>query len=230
MKIPFISLLIITGILMLSVFLNQDSIIIVSVKAKLFCSFFLLITIFYCFVSSPLNAPCYLYARWIFFGMAFGFIGDLIMMKIFPLKNYLFGGIIVFWIGHLCYINAFKSILNKIANFPIFIRVIVPVIILSSFLWRLIIFSPNMSLSIFIGSLVYGILLNLMVIYAIVLFGLRREFLLAAIGAILFLISDTILGINLFRGNILQESYIFIFYIVGQWGIIMSSFSCRCQE
>ena len=118
MKIPFISLVIITGILMLSVFLNQDSIMIFSVTTKLFCSFFLLITIFYSFVSSPPNTPCYLYARWIFFGMALGFLGDLIMMKIFPLKNYLIGGVIIFGIGHLCYINAFKSILNKIADFP----------------------------------------------------------------------------------------------------------------
>lgn len=224
MRLPFISLIIITGIL------------IFSVQAKLLCSLFLLIIIFYNYISSIPTTPCYLYARWIFFGMAFGFIGDLIMMEIIPIHNYIVGGIISFGIGHLCYINAFNSILNKIQEFPIFIRLIFPVIILTSTFWGLIIYSPNMSLSILIGSLLYGLLLMIMVSYAIILVKLRSEFILVAIGAILFSISDIILGNNLYKGDIFQGNYSFIFnysfmlYIIGQWGIIMSSYSCRCQE
>ena len=230
MRLPFISLIIITGILSGSVLINQDSLLFFSVQAKLLCSLFLLVIIFYNYISSTPTTPCYLYARWLFFGMAFGFIGDLIMMEIIPIHNYIVGGIIAFGAGHLCYINAFNTILSKIQDFPVFIRIIFPIIILTSTIWGVIIYSPIMSLSISISTLFYGLLLMIMVGYAIILVSLRIEFILVAIGAILFSISDIILGNNLYKGDILQGSYSFIFYIIGQWGIIMSSFSCRCQE
>ena len=152
------------------------------------------------------------------------------MMKIIPVHNYIVGSIITFGIGHLCYINGFNTILSKIQDFPVFFRIIFPIIILTSTIWGLLIYSPNMPLFIFVGTFLYSLLLMLMVGYAIILVKLRSEFILVAIGAVLFSISDIILGNNLYNGNIFQENYSFIFYIIGQWGIIMSSYSCRCQE
>ncbi len=55
--------------------------------------------------SSTLRAP----ALWIALGMTFGALGDLVLADVIPLPKRMISGIIVFSIGHLCYIAGFSQ-------------------------------------------------------------------------------------------------------------------------
>ena len=232
MKIPFTVLATIIGILLVSTFFGKDKVHLFPIQAKLLCSFLLVSIAFYFFITSTVDTPCYTYARWIFFGMVFGFLGDLTMMGVLPFKNYVIWGMLIFGIGHILYIGAFKSILDKVADFSPFIRVIIPTLIISFLLWRFCVYTADMPSTLMFGSVVYGILLTLMAAYAIVLYGLRSEFILAALGAVLFAVSDILLGNTLFRGDLFAgiRGYSFIIYILGQWGMVMSILSCGCEK
>ena len=231
MKIPFTVLVAIIGILLISTFFGKDKIHLFPVPAKLLCSFLLVAISFYLFINTLVDTTCYGYSKWIFFGMIFGFMGDLIMMGVIPLKNYVIWGMLVFGIGHILYIGAFTSILHRISEYSPFLKIIIPVIITGFLIWKFCVYTPVMPGMMKYGSLVYGVLLTLMAGYALLLFGLRSEFLLAAIGAVLFAISDIILGNTLFRGDLFAgiRGYSFIANILGQWGMVMSVMTIGCK-
>jgi uncharacterized membrane protein YhhN len=143
-------------------------------------------------VSSTLRTPALLIAL----GMTFGALGDLVLAGVIPLPKRMISGIIVFSIGHFCYIAGFTQTANVLGlNDPFFGSLLwVVFVIAATFLWFFLIYNPARSRVLNLGSLFYGWLIAIMAGTATALALADPRFTLTAIGGVLFLISDIILG------------------------------------
>jgi uncharacterized membrane protein YhhN len=140
-------------------------------------------------ILGPPTWPFYKYM--IITGLVFSLAGDVFLML--PSDRFL-AGLVAFLIAHLFYIGAFLSKIGELIWWPVIPLVIYGIviyIILASSLGKL-------KLAVFIY---FGVILMMA---WIALEGWRQTgqcgALLASCGAVLFVISDTILAINRFRG------------------------------
>jgi uncharacterized membrane protein YhhN len=166
-------------------------------------------------------------APWFFFGMVFGFLGDLILADVIPLPKRMISGIIAFGVGHICYIIGVISVaaILGIGN-PITGSLFWVVYVLaSSFLWVVFINNPTKSRTLNIGSLIYSWLISLMAGAAGSLAIQDPRFTLTAVGGALFLVSDLILGNRELRDNgwFLVHDVVWVLYIAGQALIVTTS-------
>ena len=166
-------------------------------------------------------------APWFFFGMVFGFLGDLILAGVIPLPKRMIGGIIAFGVGHVCYIVGFGTVaalsgLNNPITGSLFWVVYV---LASSFLWVMFINNPAKSRTLNLGSLIYAWLISVMAGAAGGLAIQDPRFTLTAIGGGLFLLSDLILGNRELRDNgwLLVHDVVWVLYIAGQALIVITS-------
>ena len=166
----------------------------------------------------------------IFWGMACGFLGDLILAEIIRLPHRLIFGIITFGIGHIFYITSFVSIALGFGLHDPFGGTVLWAIfvIIASVLWIALIYNPKQTRLLNVGSLLYAWLISVMAAtatsQAIQAIG-EPHFILTAIGGILFLVSDLILGNRELRGHkwYLVNDIVWIIYITGQTLIVMTS-------
>ncbi len=172
--------------------------------------------------STTLRTPALLIAL----GMTFGAIGDLVLAEVIRTPKPMIGGIIVFSIGHLCYIAGFVQVANTLALNDPFSGSLVWVlfVIVAAFLWFFLIYNPAKSRVLNIGSLVYGWLIAVMAGTATALALSDPRFTLTAIGGVLFLISDMILGNRELRDNgwFLVHDVVWVIYITGQALIVLT--------
>ncbi len=172
--------------------------------------------------STTLRAPALLIAL----GMTFGAIGDLVLADVLPLPKRMISGIIVFSIGHLCYIAGFVQTASVLGlNDPLTGSLLwVAFVIVAAFLWFFLIYNPAKSRVLNIGSLVYGWLIAIMAGTATALALSDPRFTLTAIGGVLFLISDIILGNRELRdhGWFLVHDVVWVVYITGQALIVLT--------
>ncbi|MBI5032396.1 MAG: lysoplasmalogenase [Chloroflexi bacterium] len=165
------------------------------------------------------------YAQWVAFGMLASFIGDLIMAKLIPLPNRLIGGMIAFGIAHVFYITAYVG-----ASVESLDRWIVGLVVGLGFYavisiggWFALIRNPQKDRATNIGALVYGMLVGTMAAFALGLASaLGGGFWLTAVGGLLFIVSDFIIGITDIRGIKIKNAndWIWLTYVAGQAGII----------
>ena len=157
--------------------------------------------------------------------LAFSYTGDIILM--IPGNNPLFfiGGLVSFLVAHLFYTKLFttvsplsKNIINK--N-PIWIMGII--LFLTAFLSYLV---PKIDASLKIPVIAYALIICTMLISTLNLkekIGIRPHNMIVA-GAILFVLSDSILAINkfdpTFQGMIFMHALVMITYISAQGFII----------
>jgi uncharacterized membrane protein YhhN len=172
--------------------------------------------------STALRSPALLIAL----GMTFGALGDLVLADVIPLPKRMISGIIVFSIGHLCYIAGFTQVANAWGlNNPLTGSLLwVAFVIVAAFLWFFLIYSPAKSRVLNIGSLLYGWLIAIMAGTATALALSDPRFTFTAIGGVLFLISDIILGNRELRDNgwFLVHDVVWIIYITGQALIVLT--------
>jgi uncharacterized membrane protein YhhN len=175
--------------------------------------------------STTLRAPALLIAL----GMTFGAIGDLVLADVLPLPKRMISGIIVFSIGHLCYIAGFVQTASVLGlNDPLTGSLLwVAFVIVAAFLWFFLIYNPAKSRVLNIGSLCYGWLIAIMAGTATALALSDPRFTLTAIGGVLFLISDIILGNRELRdhGWFLVHDVVWVVYITGQALIVLTAAS-----
>jgi uncharacterized membrane protein YhhN len=173
--------------------------------------------------SSTLRTP----ALFIALGMTFGALGDLVLADVIPLPKRMISGIIVFAIGHLCYIAGFVQTAQLLGlNDPFTGSLLwVAFVIVAAFLWFFLIYSPAKSRVLNIGSLIYGGLIAIMAGTASALALSDPRFTLTAIGGVLFLISDIILGNRELRDNgwFLVHDVVWVLYIAGQALIVLTT-------
>jgi len=186
----------------------------------------LVIAAFLGWQSGARGTPVRTYATLIFLGMAACFVGDLIMAELIPVPNRLIFGMIAFGIGHLFYVAAFL-LLPLQAGFartwiqPIMLAVL---LVFCLWAWRTYVRKPAGSKVINVGSLVYGLLIGIMTALAISLALQQTRLISLAAGAVLFLVSDFILGNWQVRGHVWKpvNDAIWAAYASGQLLIVYS--------
>ncbi len=173
-------------------------------------------------VSTALRTPALLIAL----GMTFGALGDLVLAGVIPLPKRMISGILVFSIGHLCYIGGFSQTARLLGlNDPFAESLLwVMFVILAAFLWFFLIYNPAKSRVLNFGSLFYGWLIAIMAGTATALALADSRFTLTAIGGVLFLVSDIILGNREMRDNgwFLVHDVVWVLYIAGQALIVLT--------
>ncbi|CAG0934526.1 hypothetical protein TFLX_03529 [Thermoflexales bacterium] len=173
--------------------------------------------------TTTLRLPALLIAL----GMTFGALGDLVLAEVIPLPKRMISGIIIFAIGHLCYIAGFSQVARTLGlNDPFTGSLLwVVFVIVAAALWFFLVYNPAKSRVLNIGSLFYGWLIAVMAGTATALALSDPRFTLTAIGGVLFLISDIILGNRELRDNawFLVHDVIWVLYITGQALIVLTA-------
>lgn len=173
------------------------------------------------------GTPLSTYAALLFFGMAFSFLGDLIMAQLLPLPQYVLFGIGAFGVAHVLYISGYLRLGGVLGLQDGRTRTLglAVLLVLAVVLWWVLIRSPQTDAVLNYGSLVYALLIAVMAGLAVSLALQQPRFVPLALGAVLFLISDVFLGHRLFQGGkfLLVGDLVWMTYIVGQLLIVFST-------
>ena len=150
-------------------------------------------------------------------GLAFALIGDILLML--PESRFVLG-IGSFAAMHALYLAAFISAAGLVLVNPSTIPLLLFTVIMTRFLW------PGLRKSLQIPVLAYVVLITIMTIQAIGA-AVQSEgtgLAIAAAGAILFLVSDSMLAINRFRVPFRSaQAMVLSTYWLGQWLIALST-------
>lgn len=165
------------------------------------------------------DAPPSDYRRWISLGLIFSLVGDVLLAL--PQDLFVFG-LGAFLVAHLAYLKAYLSDCRRLALLPLIIALSVGAVLLG------ILISYGLG-SLLIPVIVYGLAISAMLWRALARLGTdvsKRSALLAAAGAVAFVSSDSVIGINRFVMPFHAAPYVIILsYWLGQWGIAASAFS-----
>lgn len=217
------------------------------VQTRLLSSFMLVIAAWIWFAISQ-GTPVMLLAAWIAVGITFGFIGDVFMAQVFQIEPHVLYGMVAFGIGHVAYIIGMWMIaLPHDLDYPHIAVLLmwwsIAVIFWIVFIWRVRTYrngaytegqpsrknSPPMVLV--YAALPYAMLLATTAGFATSLTMLDFTFVLLAIGAVFFLISDALIALRVFNGLTLQviniDDLIWLLYGPAQmlivFGVIIST-------
>nr|WP_301271459.1 lysoplasmalogenase [Pseudomonas mandelii] len=165
------------------------------------------------------DAPPSDYRRWISLGLIFSLIGDVLLA--WPGDLFVFG-LGAFLVAHLAYLRAYLSDCRRLALLPLMIALSVGAVLLG------ILISHGLG-PLLIPVIVYGLAISAMLWRALARLGSevpKRSALLAATGAVAFVFSDSVIGINRFVSPFAAAPYLIILsYWLGQWGIATSAFN-----
>lgn len=158
-------------------------------------------------------------------GMILSFWGDMFNAEVIPLPVPLIGGMLSFGIAHCFYISAFFFVIkNSGALGSAYLWIILAAIwIFTALSWRLFIRNPEKMRALNTGSLIYALLIGAMTTFALAAgLELGRWWWAVLAGAILFYISDAIIGITDIGGKAMRRPHLWIWltYVLGQMGII----------
>ena len=170
------------------------------------------------------DAPPSDYRRWISLGLIFSLLGDVLLA--WPGDLFVFG-LGAFLVAHLAYLKAYLSDCKRLALMPLMLALGVGAVLL------------GMLISSGLGPLrvpviVYGTAISAMLWRALARLGTdvpKRSALLAAGGALAFVFSDSVIGIDRFVAPFHAAPYVIILsYWLGQWGIAASAFNKNKQS
>jgi len=135
-------------------------------------------------------------------GMSLGFVGDLFMAHLIPLKQPEMGGIAAFGLGHIAYIAAFLNMGDQLRlNAPgARLGALVVWLAIGGVGWYTAVFRGQQPTPLHIAALPYALLLSTTAAFATALAIQNSVLVPLAIGCGLFLLSDLILAAHLFRG------------------------------
>ncbi|MCB9451605.1 MAG: lysoplasmalogenase [Anaerolineaceae bacterium] len=147
------------------------------------------------------DTPAATYALLVAVGMSFGFVGDLFMARLFPIKDYVLDGIGSFGIGHIFYIVAFVTFGNQQGLGESGARwgALVFWLLVGVLGWYIVVFRGQQATFLHYAALPYALLLASTAGFATGLALQSAGFVPLAVGAALFLLSDLILAAQLFN-------------------------------
>ncbi len=153
-------------------------------------------------LSHPASSQFDQFALLIATGMTLGFVGDLFMAELLPLKNYVIGGIAAFGLGHVAYITGIFTISRQLEHYSASTQLFALAIWLLIGLlgWYIVVFRGQKATILHWAALPYALLLATTTGLATALALQTSAFVWLAIGAALFLFSDLILAAQLFNG------------------------------
>lgn len=162
------------------------------------------------------------WSRWVVAGLVLGWLGDVALM--FSGELYFMFGLGAFLLGHLAYVFAYREHrtagLAEPLSKPAQIRIALPLLLLASLLVTVL--RPALG-GLLIPVMLYAFVISLMVIQA----AYRRGFTTATsftyvmAGAILFMVSDSLLAVNKFLDPLpLSGIWIMTTYLGAQYLIV----------
>ena len=173
--------------------------------------------------STPLAA----YTAFLFLGMLLSFLGDLTMAELLPLSPHVLFGMLAFGLAHVAYLVGYGQASRALGldDPRAWAGGVGGALLLALVLWWTLIRNPGSNSPLSYGALGYALLLGGMFGAALALAVQDPRFRSLAAGALLFLISDVILGNRIFRENhwFLVGDVVWILYITGQALIVFST-------
>lgn len=167
------------------------------------------------------------YALLVAIGMTFGFIGDLWLAGLLPGGRNILGGIAAFGIGHIFYITAILRFANAtgLTNPALRWGALAAWLLIGAVGWYLVVFRGQPATTLTWAALLYALLLASTAGLAMGLALQDSRFILLAVGAGLFLLSDLILAGELFSGLSFRliGDVIWLTYGTGQMLIVYST-------
>jgi len=159
--------------------------------------------------------------------LAFCWLGDVLLMYQSEQPLFFMGGLVSFLIGHVLYIFCYRQMRNEKSRDELLgpqkIRYSLPIILAGTGL--VIILYPSLG-ELTIPVMIYALVLTIMVLQALFRFGStsKRSFTLVFIGALFFMVSDSLLAINKFLEPLPFASLSIMFtYITAQYLIVEGS-------
>ena len=169
------------------------------------------------------DAPPGEYRRWISLGLIFSLVGDVLLA--WPGDLFVFG-LGAFLLAHLAYLKAYLSDCRRPALLPLALALSIGAVLLG------ILVSNGLG-PLLVPVMVYGLVISAMLWRALARLGTevpKRSAWLAAAGALAFVFSDSVIGINRFVAPFHAAPYLIIIsYWLGQWGITASAFPQKRQ-
>ena len=195
-----------------------------TLRAPRMATSFLLVVCAFILWRNPVTSSNAALLIWL--GMCLGFLGDLILAGIIAAPKRMIAGIASFGVGHIFYIAAFVQIGQKLnLSNPLTGSVLWAVFLAAaSIVWLTLVYNPGKPRMLAIGSLVYAWLISIMAGAAAGLAIQDARLGLTALGGLLFLISDMILGNRELRDNawFLVHDVVWVIYIAGQALIVLT--------
>lgn len=165
------------------------------------------------------DAPPSDYRRWISLGLIFSLVGDLLLA--WPGDLFVFG-LGAFLVAHLAYLKAYLSDCRRPALPALLVAAVAGAVLLG------ILIAHDLG-PLLVPVIVYGLAISAMLWRALARLGSdvpQRSAVLAAVGAVVFVFSDSVIGISRFVVAFDAAPYLIILsYWLGQWGIAASTFS-----
>lgn len=165
------------------------------------------------------DAPPSEYRRWISLGLIFSLVGDVLLA--WPGDLFVFG-LGAFLLAHLTYLKAYLSDCRRPALLSLALALGLGATLLG------ILISSGLG-PLLVPVIVYGLAISAMLWRALARLGTEvpeRSAWLAAAGALAFVFSDSVIGINRFVAPFHAAPYLIIIsYWLGQWGIAASAFT-----
>jgi uncharacterized membrane protein YhhN len=165
------------------------------------------------------DAPPSDYRRWISLGLIFSLLGDVLLA--WPGDLFVFG-LGAFLVAHLAYLKAYLSDCKRLALMPLVLALGVGAMLLGMLI------ASGLG-PLLVPVIVYGTAISAMLWRALARLGSdvpKRSALLAAGGALAFVFSDSVIGIDRFVAPFHAAPYVIILsYWLGQWGIAASAFN-----
>jgi len=172
-------------------------------------------------------SPDALFGGLIALGMTLGFIGDLFMARLFPVKDYVIGGIGSFGLGHIAYIVAllYFGSQHGLTAPGAMLGGWIAWLLVGGIGWYVVVLRGHKATLLHKLALPYALLLASTVGIATGLALQAPFFSPLAIGAALFLISDLILAAKLFNGAYfpLIDDVVWLTYGPGQMLIVYTA-------
>lgn len=134
-------------------------------------------------------------------GMTLGFIGDLFMADLIPVRDHVLDGIVAFGLGHIAYIIAFLTFGDQVGLNVSATRFGAWIIwfLIGVVGWYIVVFRGQKPTPLHYAALPYALLLASTAGFATGLALQNSTFIPLAIGTALFLLSDLILAAQLFN-------------------------------
>lgn len=167
-----------------------------------------------------LQDPSIAYHQWVAIGMTLSTLGDLFMAGLIPFGHRLIGGMVAFAIAHCFYVTAFLQTGISWNGFWIGLLAYGLFLIIG---WFFFIRNPNQDKLFTLGALIYGLWVGGMACFAFALYYANHGmWWVPALGGLLFVISDFIIGVTDIGGRKVKYDplWIWLTYVAAQMCII----------
>jgi hypothetical protein len=166
------------------------------------------------------------YTKFAAIAMIFCFLGDMILSKFIPGNTML--GMGMFAVAHIFFIIGYTKTIKEKQGKIINKNFIIAIILYCTYfisVWNMFLRYTDKGSTFAIASLIYGLLICAMASIAVSLYKNGREYLKAAAGAFMFVLSDTLIAVTLTTTVPYSDLIIWITYVLALYGVIHSDVS-----